>query len=362
MRAAIKSFLFSLLDHSGAPELALALQRQNRGFIVLYHGVAPHVPNYGIYNYRKKFILPENFRAHLFWFKSHFEIVPLSTLIERSLRGIKLPRRQLALTFDDGYENVYRYAFPLLKEFGMPATVFITTDLVEKRFPLWVDRLEYALGHIKLPKIEVELGGQQNSLRLGNFRERIAADVYLRNNFKKIPNAERKAMLEKIESRSGTALVATFETSPYRGLSWDQILIMAENKIEFAPHTMSHPILTRMPPEQAEEEIIESYRLLQKRMGNPLPIFAYPNGQSEDFSSETAAILQRHGFQAALTAIPGTINPALDRGAFKDGVNLISKLLALPRFSLDGSDDLRFLRLTISGIRKKIQDIRSWYH
>lgn len=349
MQAAIKNFLFSLIDHSGAPELALALQRPNKGFIVLYHGVAPHVSNYGIYNYRQKFILPENFRAHLSWFKSHFEIVPLSTLIERSLEGVRLPRRHLALTFDDGYENVYRYAFPLLKEYGIPATVFVTTDLVEKRFPLWVDRLEYALGHTKLPKIAIELGGQENSFRLGNLGERIAADVYLRNNFKKIPDSERKTILEKIESGSGTTLASTFETSPYRGLTWDQILAMAENKIEFAPHTTSHPILTRMPLKQAEEEISESYRLLQKRLGNPLPIFAYPNGQAGDFSDETAAILERQGFQAALTTIPGTVNQ-------------MSNPFTLPRFSLDGSDDLRFLRLTISGIRKKMQEIRSWYH
>jgi peptidoglycan/xylan/chitin deacetylase (PgdA/CDA1 family) len=348
MSKGVKNFLFSLLDHSGTPELALALQRQNRGFIVLYHGIAPNVPDYGIYNYRKKFILPENFRAHLSWFQSHFEIVTLSTLIERFLKGVKSPRRYLAITFDDGYENIYRYAFPLLKEFGIPATVFITTDLVEKRFPLWVDRLEYALGHTELPKIEIELGGHRHSFRLGNLPERTTADIYLRNNFKKTNDVERRTILEKIESCSGTTLVSTLETSPYRGLEWDQILTMAENKIEFAPHTMSHPILTRMPPEQAEEEIIESYRLLKKRIGNPLPIFAYPNGQSEDFSPETAAILQRHGFQAALTTIPGTINQ-------------MSRPFALPRFSLDGSDDLRFLRLTISGIRKKMQDIRSWY-
>ena len=346
MPKSIKSFLFSLLDYSGAPELALMLQRQNIGFIVLYHGVAPHVQNYGIYNYRKKFILPENFRSHLFWFQSHFEIVTLSTLIERFLNRVKSPRRYLAITFDDGYENIYHYALPLLKEFRVPATVFITTDLVEKHTPLWVDRLEYALGHTERQNIEIELEGRRRLFRLENPYERILADIYLRNNFKKISDAERRITLDKIESRFGITLKSTFETSPYRGLSWNQILTMAENKIEFGPHTISHPILTRMSSQQAEKEIIESYRLLKTRIKNPLPIFAYPNGQSEDFSDEAAAILQRHGFRAALTTIPGTVNQ-------------MSKPFALPRFSLDGSDDLRFLRLTVSGVRKKMQDIKS---
>lgn len=348
MHKNVKNFLLSILGQNGMPELALALQRQNRSFIVLYHGIAPSIANYGIYNYRKKFILPGSFRAHLSWFQSHFEIIPLSTLIERFLKGAKSPRRYLAITFDDGYENVYRYAFPLLKEFGMPATIFITTDLVEKRSPLWVDRLEYTLGHTELQKVEVTLGGYQRSFRLENLQERMDADTYLRNNFKKIPDSERRTLLEKIESHCGATLASTFETSPYRGLTWDQILTMKEDKIKFAPHTMSHPILTHMPLEQAEEEIVESYRLLKKRAGDSLPIFAYPNGQSEDLSDEIATVLRRHEFQAALTTIPGTVNQ-------------MSKSFALPRFSLDGSDDLRLLRLTISGIRKKMQDIRSFY-
>ena len=348
MHEGIKNFLFSLLDYSGAPELALALRKQDESFIVLYHGVAPDLPNYGIYNYRRKFILPENFQTHLSWFQSHFEIVPLSTLIERFLRGLKLPRRYLAITFDDGYANVYHYAFPVLKKFGVPATVFITTDLVEKRSPLWVDRLEYALGYTRQQKLEVEFGEHRRSFRLGTRQERIATDAYLRSYLKKISDSERRNALDKIESLCSVALAPTLETSPYRGLTWEQIRIMTEHKIEFAPHTMSHPILTRMPPQKAEEEIIESYRLLDKRVGNPLPIFAYPNGQREDFSDETAAILRRHGFRAALTTIPGTVDRA-------------SNPFALPRFSLDGSDDLRFLRLTISGVRKKMQDIRSLF-
>ena len=345
MRAAIKSFSFSLLDASGAPALALALQRR-RGFIALYHGVAPYLPNYGIYNYRKKFILPESFRRHLLWLRRRFEIIPLSTLIERLSRQEKLSRRYLAITFDDGYENVYRHAFPLLKELRIPATVFITTDLVEKRLPLWTDRLEYALGQTKTRQLEIAIRDQTHYFNLGSYLERTTTDIYLRNHLKKIPDAERKILLEEVESRSGITLIPTLATSPYRGLTWDQVREMEKNKVEFAPHTTSHPILSRMPPERAEKEITESYDLLKKRVGKPLPIFAYPNGQPDDFSETTAAILQRHGFQAALTTTPGTLSQE-------------SNLFALPRFSLDGSDDLRFFRLTISGVRKKLQDIIS---
>lgn len=347
MRAIIKNLSFSLLDSSGAPKLALALHR-HEGFIALYHGVAPDLSNYGIYNYRKKFILPESFRNHLLWLQPRFEIIPLATLIERLNRREKLSRRYLAITIDDGYENVYHHAFPLLKEFKIPATVFITTDLVEKRSPLWMDRLEYTLGQTEIRRLEITLHGQVHYFNLGSRRERTTTDIYLRHHLKKIPDAERKILLEEIESRSGVTLAPTLETSPYRGLTWDELREMEKNKIEFAPHTVSHPILSRMSPERAEEEILASYGLLKKRLEKPLPIFAYPNGQPDDFSEATVTILQRHGFQAALTTIPGTINQT-------------SKPFALPRFSLDGSDDLRFFRLTIAGVRKKMRDMRSFF-
>lgn len=345
MRDGIKRLLFSLLGHGRIPELALALQRSG-SFIVLYHGVAPELSNYGIYNYRKKNILPESFEKHLAWFRSRFEIVPLSTLIERFLKGVKLPRRSIAVTFDDGYENIYRHAVPILKKFGAPAAIFITTDLVEKRLPLWVDRLEYALGHTPLQLLEVELEGDNHSFQLNTPKERMDADAYIRNRLKKISDSERLNALETIETRCKTALAPVIETSPYRGLTWDQIRTMAEDGIEFAPHTASHPILTRMPPQEAEEEIIESCRLLEKRVGGALPVFAYPNGETADFSDEIVAILRRHGFRAALTTVPGTLRRATNP-------------FAIPRFSMDGSDDMRFFRLTVSGVRKNLQDIRS---
>lgn len=342
MRKLLKTFLFFLLDLGNAPALFLALQK-NKGFIALYHGVAPTLENYGIYNYRHKFILPDSFRSHLAWYQTRFHIVSLSSFIELSLRGEKLPKPLLAITFDDGYENVYRYAFPLLKEFGIPATVFLTTDLVERQIPLWVDRLEHALGHTNLHKLDLMLDGRKHSFPLGNSKEQMAADIYLRDFLKKIPDQELKILLSEIESRTEAELAPVLETTPYRGLTWEKIRLMAKGKIEFAPHTLSHPILSRLSSEEAKQEIIQSHSLLQERLGTSLPIFAYPNGQLKDFSEATIAVLKRLGFSSALTTIPGTISPK-------------SNPFALPRFSMDGSDDPRFFRLTISGTRKHLGD------
>ena len=120
---------------------------------------------------------------------------------------------------------------------------------------------------------------------------------------------------------------------------------MSGNGIDFAPHTKSHPILSKLPAEKINSEIVESYNLCEQKIGRILKIFAYPNGQENDYNREIIEILKREGFIAALTTVPGTIKP---------GFNLYS----LPRFSLDESDNLAFFRVTISGIRNYMQLMR----
>lgn len=341
MSKSLKNLVFYSLDMSGLPNLFLKLAG-NQPRIFLYHGVSPQIPNCGIFNYRQKFIRPESFRKHLIWLKKHFNIVPLSSIIERSDSKERITKPSCAITFDDGYENLYTHSFPILKELNVPATIFLTTDIVDKKTPLWVDLLEYALGMTEKPEIDIRDIGKTFSLK--NYGERCAADDSLRKYLKKIPEEEKIKTLEEIIKIAGKDLRKDFASSPYRGLTWNEAREMEKYKIEFAPHTLTHPILSRLDKEAAEREIRESYTHLKTELKNPLPIFAYPNGQTDDFTDETIEILKNMGFTAALTTVPDTIN--FDRDLFR-----------LPRFSLDGTDTMTIFRLTASGAKAYLRNI-----
>lgn len=348
MREFLKKFLFKSADTLKLPSLYLKFRRPT-ATIALYHGVSPDSGVNGIFNYRKKFINPKNFREQLFWLKSHFKITSLSNLIKLIEKEKSLTDNLLAITFDDGYENIYSHAYPILKEMGIPATVFLTTDLVENRYPLWVDRLEYSIGNSALSELNLKIGEKISSLPTETRLNKQKTDSVLREYLKNVENEKKEGLLAEIEAQTGKKLIENFENSPYTGLSWEQINEMSKNNIDFAPHTKSHPILSKTEKKAALLEITESYRICSQRIGRTLKIFAYPNGQEKDFNPEIKNILKSERFEAALTTVPGIIKPGFD-------------LYSLPRFSLDGSDDLAFFRITISGIRSHFQLIRDLLH
>ncbi len=96
--------------------------------IMMYHHVNKIDPS------RQDTVSPERFEWHMAYLKKHhFNVLPLGTLVQVIQEGKPLPRRSVVITFDDGYENNYVYAFPILKKYGFPATIFVITDVLNTK-------------------------------------------------------------------------------------------------------------------------------------------------------------------------------------------------------------------------------------
>src|SRR2546428_2831427 len=122
MRSHLKRFLY----HSGLLTLA-GLARSRRGALVLrYHAVtegAGEVP----YATPEICIPVEGLRLQMAFVKRAYTVLPLHELVELVRRGATLPPRALAITFDDGYADNHRLAFPVLRRLGLTATVYVIT-------------------------------------------------------------------------------------------------------------------------------------------------------------------------------------------------------------------------------------------
>lgn len=336
-----KKIVLSALSALGVPELSLAASPV-RPRIFLYHGVSPDIPGYGIFNYRKKFLTPEVFRKELAWISRHFTVVPLSLFIERLQSKDRLPPRAAAITFDDGYRNFYEYAFPILKEFSLQATFFIATDLADQKAPLWVDTLEYAIGHARGHALRASIKGTEEIFNVETYGDRVRTDMILRDRLKKLPRSEADTLLGELVNATGANLRESFLSSPYRGITWEEAREMERAGMTFAPHTRSHPILSRIPAEDAKEEILFSKKRLEKELDAPLDIFAYPNGQREDITPEIVSIIQKAGFRAALTTIP-------------DAIGKNTNPYLLPRIPLDDTDSFPAFKNTATGITHELR-------
>jgi peptidoglycan/xylan/chitin deacetylase (PgdA/CDA1 family) len=78
----------------------------------------------------------------------------------------------------------------------------------------------------------------------------------------------------------------------------------------FAPHTVTHPILSQVSDEQALQEIEDSWQRVQAETSAAVKVFAFPNGKAADYSVRDIAILRELGFSAAVTAMPGYLTAA----------------------------------------------------
>src|SRR5436190_18184559 len=109
--------------------------RLSRRFQILaYHKVSPD--NHPFFEP----VHPKRFEQQIRFLKKCFNVMPLGELVHRSQQG-DIPARAVAVTFDDGYEDNYGYAFPILKKYGVPATIFIATGMIETGNVLWHDRV-----------------------------------------------------------------------------------------------------------------------------------------------------------------------------------------------------------------------------
>jgi len=93
------------------------------------------------------------FRKQMEYLKNYFQVLPLAAAIER-LRMGDITTPVAAITFDDGYQNNFDLAFPVLREFGLPAVIFLCTDLVDSDESIWFCRLIEALAKTRMESLE----------------------------------------------------------------------------------------------------------------------------------------------------------------------------------------------------------------
>ena len=291
-RKIIKLLTSLILYYSGlVPLLRKFLPR--RGVIILaYHRIySLDVDPLGMA------ISPRDFAIHMKYIAGHYRPVSLSTAVEEL---DKEPLNTVVISFDDGYEDNYRYAFPVLRQNCVPAIIFLTVGPIEKRESLWYDRIVAAIMNSTGSYLDLTAFGL-NSWSLSERSHRVACAQEVAQLVKR--NLDRKqilALIHNLEAQADTTAGFQMEM-----LTWDQIREMNSAGIEFGAHTVNHPIMAILPPEEQQEEISEAKRRIEKETGRSVHFFAYPNGEAADFNEHTIELLKSSGYRAAVTLIPG---------------------------------------------------------
>lgn len=290
-----------------------------RAAILLYHRVAGPGEDPQLLRVR-----PQRFAEHLELLADQYHPLSLAELGSRLAGGKPLPPRSVVLTFDDGYADNLLEATPLLERSGVPATCFVVAGQVGTTREFWWDELGRILlgGHGLPPALELDMDGAARRWDLsepggqaapvgwnvrvdpdGNPRclayKEVAAWLRLQ-----VPS-KRDEVLEGLRQWAGLGPEAREENL---ALSLDELARLdASGVMEVGAHTMNHPRLSSLDPEEQRREIMAGKQKLQELLDREVPLFSYPYGGRADYDQHSVALAQEAGFSLVCSNFPGTV-------------------------------------------------------
>ena len=239
------------------------------------------------------------------WLAKRFTVLSLDEIASHLNGGPPYPEKHpAAITFDDGYSDVYEHAFPILRRRGIPAAVFVLTDLVgTSRVPLY-DRLYLLLDRAwkewpspmqGLARIFADLGLEM--VATGGTPDAPPGPLkMMRILLETLPQSPLERLASALQAEVGLEESVQDERRP---LTWEMLVEMQRAGITIGSHSRTHPLLTREDREKILEETAGSKRDLEARLGITVRHFAYPNGW---FNPETVRAVEAAGYRCAYTS------------------------------------------------------------
>lgn len=285
MKRWIKSVIFFCLYYSGVEWLLARMLPAKAVAVLMYHGVCDRAPIPAHINFHvSRDVFEQQMRA----LKRSYRVLSLSDVVD-SVNRSKPLEKAVVITFDDGYKNNARYAAPVLNRLGLPFSVFVVTAYVN-------DGCWMPLNEVYWMWSEGEISwDEMTSLREG-----------LRNK----PAAEALKIVGPKRKHAKTVSSAAAES--FAMLSWEEVREMAGNGTEFGSHTHSHCNMAIEGEARQRQELQLSKELLEKHVGSPVRLFAYPYGYLSDISR--ANVIQA-GYECALSTDYGLVTNCSDRFA-----------------------------------------------
>jgi peptidoglycan/xylan/chitin deacetylase (PgdA/CDA1 family) len=241
------------------------------------------------------------FERHLDCLAEHFQFVTLDEIGVHLRHGIPFERPVAAITFDDGYRDVYENALPVLERKGIPAAMFVVTDLVGVPFWQIHDRLYHLVSKAFAcwddPRREMFALLSDLGLPAHDFTRRSAIGspmLAVSTLLPALPQADIRRVMEGLES----SVVNGFHDIPL-AVTWEEVADMRRRGFIIGSHTRSHVTLPMETDETIARELEGSKQVLERRLGERVAHFAYPGGQ---FTEPVVDAVARAGYQFAYTA------------------------------------------------------------
>jgi peptidoglycan/xylan/chitin deacetylase (PgdA/CDA1 family) len=244
----------------------------------------------------------EAFRAQLGIVRRDCTPLRFDELLAHLDHGRPLPRRAVLITFDDGYDDNYRIAYPLLREAGLSAMFFVSTEHIDSGRPYAYDWLVHMLcttaaDRIVAPELAIDW-----PLPADLAGRRALAGCML-DRIKILPAAAQDALIERLQRE--WAMPAEAGHPDCRPMTWAQLREMRAGGMEIGSHGVGHRMLAKLPAAEMRAELEASKRSIEREVGAEAVAMSYPVGGSDAYDAAVVAAVRESGYRLGCTYLAG---------------------------------------------------------
>jgi peptidoglycan/xylan/chitin deacetylase (PgdA/CDA1 family) len=267
--------------------------------------------------------------------RSGLDLISLDEM-HRRLVERDFARRFVCLTFDGGYRDTLRIAYPILKARAVPFAVYVATSFPDRFGELWWLAVEALIARNN--RIGLMIDGRDRTFDCASAAEKRALydELYWWLRARPTETAMRQTIRD-LAARYGVDIVAFCKELC---MSWEELAeLAADPLVTIGAHTVTHPILAKLTEKSVRSETDLSRSVIEAALAKRPQHLSFPIGDRSSAGAREFTIAAELGFKTAVTARPGVLFPAHRE-----------RLTALPRISLNGEyQRLRYVRVLLSG-------------
>jgi peptidoglycan/xylan/chitin deacetylase (PgdA/CDA1 family) len=329
VRGGLETLYFSAAHHLMRPFVA------GLGVILTLHHVRP--PRLDRFQPNRLLEIRPSFLDNVLrWLRgSRLDLVSLDEMHRRLTSGTPA-RRFVCITIDDGYRDTLQWAYPILKRYQAPFTVYIPTSFPDRLGELWWLALEAVVARNR--RVRLLIDGREHAFSCASVAEKQHVFQQLYGWLRSLRTEE--ALRNVVRDLAGRYRVDLSAFCDELCMSWDELATLAADPlVTIGAHTVNHVMLARVSEKSARSEMEMSRSVIEASLGRRPDHLSYPVGDATSAGPREFRIASELGFLTAVTTRPGMIFPE-----HRD------HLTALPRISLNGEhQQMRYVRVLLAG-------------
>ncbi len=276
--------------------------RNTPGTVILCYHSINDLNNSKIFN--PNIVGAENFLKQIKFLRKYYNVLSLEYFIKNHKK--LTDRRNVIITFDDGYKDNFTVAYPVLKKYKLPATIFLATDFINTGKAKFEDIITYLFSVNNVTTIDLRSLHIKKTLKTKNEKDATLAKICYTLN--KLDIDKSKKVINELCTKYNIESDRLKNVNDIM-LTWDEIRNIDRKLIAFGSHSISHQNLTKLSHNQQVNEIKKSKSVIEHKLKSSITGFSYPLGFSDN---NVIKILKAAGYKYAITTIPGVNNGDID--------------------------------------------------